>query len=58
VYTGNMESRLKDLGTRCVSKILLASAVQLIARITVSWGVKFQKGRLARKKKICIPRYE
>lgn len=39
VYMGNIESWLKDLlGTTCLSKILLAAAVQLIAKITVSWG--------------------
>lgn len=38
VYMGNMEIWLKDLlGTTCLSKILLAANVQLIARITVSW---------------------
>lgn len=35
---GNRDSWPKDLlGTTCLSNILLAADVQLIARITVSW---------------------
>lgn len=54
MYTGNMENRLEDLGTKCVSKVLLAAAVQLIARTTVSWG-EFSKRQVSKKKKTCIP---
>jgi len=38
VYIANRESWLKDLlGITCLSNVLLAADVQLIARITVSW---------------------
>ena len=38
VYTRNMESKLKDLlKTSRLSKIPLAAALQLIAKMTMSW---------------------